>query len=304
QRHAAIAIERRSRPSHTSSPANSTSNYPLETAKSRKITEQNDITLHLASDELLLGVRETVATTRPTSVSETALIDDQAMFVIPPALSRKLATRGYWPVKRMLDIVLALVLMIVLFPLYVLLAIVCALDVGFPILFWQQRPGLGARSLRVYKFRTMGTSHTSAGHLRSDKERTSWIGRLIRSRRLDELPQLLAILTGKMSFVGPRPLLPVDQSQAVRCRLLIRPGLTGWAQVSGGRTVSPLDKAALDLWYIQNASLRLDVKILMKTGLLLLTGDQYQAGMIAVAWEDLRRSGIVRLSRENEEAHC
>lgn len=138
---------------------------------------------------------------------------------------------------------------------------------------------------------------------RGDQERTSRIGAVIRGLRLDELPQLFAILVGQMSFIGPRPLLPADQSHAYRCRLLIRPGLTGWAQVSGGRALSPLNKAALDLWYIQNASLALDMKILFKTVVVLLVGERYHGRTIAEAWKDLRRSGVVRLSGGNGEAH-
>ena len=121
----------------------------------------------------------------------------------------------------------------------VLAAVLVGASVGLPVLFWQQRPGLGGRPFRVYKFRTMRAAHSSDGRRLSDKERVSQMGTLMRRLRLDELPQLFNIFRGDMSFIGPRPLLPCDQSDAYRARLLVRPGLTGWAQVVGGRDISP-----------------------------------------------------------------
>jgi hypothetical protein len=98
-----------------------------------------------------------------------------------------------------------------------------------------------------------------------DEKRSSAIGRFLRRTRFDELPQLYNILVGEMSFVGPRPLLPEDQPDGDMTRLLVRPGLTGWAQINGGRDLSVKDKTALDVWYVKNASLWLDVKILLQT---------------------------------------
>src|SRR5208337_5259211 len=104
--------------------------------------------------------------------------------------------------------------------------------------------------------------------------------------------QLFNILRGEMSFVGPRPLLPRDQPEAYRARLLVRPGLTGWAQVVGGRDISPEDKAALDVWYVRNASLALDIEIAIRTVPVVLFGERISVSLIERAWRDLSESGV------------
>jgi len=109
---------------------------------------------------------------------------------------------------------------------------------------------------------------------------------------MDELPQLVNILRGEMSFVGPRPLLPADQAIAHAARLLVRPGLTGWAQVKAGREVSAANKAALDVWYVKNASLKLDVIIVAQTVRMLLLGERINYSAIRQAWTELHRAGI------------
>jgi lipopolysaccharide/colanic/teichoic acid biosynthesis glycosyltransferase len=140
----------------------------------------------------------------------------------------------------------------------------------------------------------MSAAYNSMGRALSDEERTSGIGVFLRRTRLDELPQLLNILRGDMSFVGPRPLLPRDQDDAYRARLLVRPGLTGWAQVVGGRAISAEDKAALDVWYVRNASLTLDAKIALKTVPLVIFGETISRRLIENAWADLRTAGVLR----------
>jgi lipopolysaccharide/colanic/teichoic acid biosynthesis glycosyltransferase len=182
--------------------------------------------------------------------------------------------------------------MILLAPLFVLATLLALIDVGRPLLFWQQRPGLGGRPFRIYKFRTMGGAHDEDGRRLSDEERVSIIGRTLRRTRLDELPQLFQILLGQMSFVGPRPLLPVDQPLGSEARLLVRPGLTGWAQVKGGRQISALDKAALDVWYVRNASLKLDLEILVRTALTLVFGERPHESAIRQAWDDGNRAVV------------
>lgn len=178
---------------------------------------------------------------------------------------------GLYPVvKRALDIIGALVLMLCCLPLITLTALLVAIDVGFPLLFWQQRPGRFNTPFRLYKFRTMRPAsrkmdEARLAHKSRDHARMSWIGRLIRKLHLDELPQLYHILMGEMSFVGPRPLLPDDQPQNGQARLSIRPGVTGWAQVHGGDALTPDQKLLLDMWYIQNMSLWLDILICLKT---------------------------------------
>jgi hypothetical protein len=125
----------------------------------------------------------------------------------------------------------------------------------------------------------------------SDAERQSRLGRFLRRSRLDELPQLYNILVGDMSFVGPRPLLPVDQSPAFAARLAVRPGLTGWAQIKGGRELTASDKAALDIWYVRNASLWLDLRILFGTLGVIRHGEQTDFNAIRQAWRELRSCG-------------
>jgi lipopolysaccharide/colanic/teichoic acid biosynthesis glycosyltransferase len=114
------------------------------------------------------------------------------------------------------------------------------------------------------------------------------VGRFLRRLRLDELPQLFNILLGEMSFVGPRPLLPVDQPGGTSARLSVAPGLTGWAQVNGGRELSAMDKTALDLWYIKNASILLDLKIAFRTVFMLINGEHPNRAAIQQAWEDIK----------------
>ena len=163
--------------------------------------------------------------------------------------------------------------------------------------FWQQRPGKNSRPFKLYKFRTMADAHDRQGRRIPDEQRSSAIGNFLRQTRFDEFPQLYNILIGEMSFVGPRPLLPVDQPEGDKTRLLIRPGLTGWAQVNGGRTLSVNDKTALDIWYVKNASLWLDFKILMRTALFVLRGERTTAASTrearAPAWLFLRRRGKI-----------
>jgi hypothetical protein len=130
--------------------------------------------------------------------------------------------------------------------------------------------------------------------LLSEAERQSRLGRFLRRIRLDELPQLYNILVGDMSFVGPRPLLPVDQSPAFAARLAVRPGLTGWAQIKGGRELSASDKAALDIWYVRDASLWLDLRILFGTVAVVYRGEETDFNAIRQAWRELRSCGTSR----------
>jgi len=215
-------------------------------------------------------------------------------FAIPPDETLRLARRPYWKVKRTFDILLSGALLIVLSPAFVLVAALVGLTIGFPVLFWQRRPGLGGRPFHLYKFRTLSAALDRQGRIRSDEERMSRIGSFLRRTRLDELPQLINILRGDMSFVGPRPLLPRDQSDAFRARLLVRPGLTGWAQVIGGRAITAKDKAALDVWYVKHATLALDLSIALRTIPMVVLGERIDRHMIARAWQDLRAGGIIQ----------
>lgn len=200
--------------------------------------------------------------------------------------------RGYWTVKRGLDAVAASCLLLAAAPLLLVGALLAAADVGLPVMFWQQRPGLGGRPFRLYKVRTMAAAVDGDGNPIPDRDRLSPMGDVLRRTRLDELPQIWSILRGEMSFIGPRPLLPVDQGSAYAARLMVRPGLTGWAQVKGGRDISPADKAALDVWYILNASFWLDVQIAVETVRMVILGERIDRAAIDRAWRDLRAQGV------------
>ena len=222
------------------------------------------------------GAVETVE--RPTSVS-----------IMPRITSGSIG--GYRYVKRVMDVLAAAILILILAPLGALIAALVAVDVGLPVVFWQKRPGRYGRLFRVYKFRTMHAAHDEEGNRIPDQQRSSKFGELLRRSRLDELPQLYNILVGQMSFVGPRPLLPIDHAPGGEHRLVVRPGLTGWAQVNGGRELSPEDKAALDLWYIKNMSLALDFRIALRTCAVVIAGERVEREAILTARECYRPFG-------------
>jgi lipopolysaccharide/colanic/teichoic acid biosynthesis glycosyltransferase len=194
--------------------------------------------------------------------------------------------RAYWRRKRVFDLTIAAIFVVLAMPLILIVGLVVALDVGLPTVFWQQRPGLRGRPFKLYKFRTMRSAHDSSGVRIPDAQRLSSIGRFLRRTRLDELPQLYNILIGEMSFVGPRPLLHAEQA-ACAARLLGPPGLTGWAQINGGREVATRDKAALDIYYLRHASLWLDIIILGRTFSTLLGGERAHVEAVGQAWREL-----------------
>jgi lipopolysaccharide/colanic/teichoic acid biosynthesis glycosyltransferase len=135
----------------------------------------------------------------------------------------------------------------------------------------------------------MGRPYDADGRRIEDAHRLSATGRFLRRFRLDELPQLFNILIGEMSFIGPRPLLQADQFPGLDARLAVRPGMTGWAQIKGGRELSAADKAALDVWYIRNACFRVDLEILVGTLRVVLLGERAADGdAIRSAWHELR----------------
>jgi len=197
------------------------------------------------------------------------------------------ARRPYWRLKRVQDLVLAPLLLVVLAPVFLLAVILVACDVGRPLIFRQKRPGARGAPFQIYKFRTMRAPLDRDGRVRPDDQRVSAIGRFLRASRLDELPQLVNVLKGEMSFIGPRPLLPVDQVPGLEARLAIPPGITGWAQVNGGRGLTAPEKAALDLWYLQEASLRIDARIFLATIATIFRGDITNRAAIAAAWRAL-----------------
>jgi lipopolysaccharide/colanic/teichoic acid biosynthesis glycosyltransferase len=196
--------------------------------------------------------------------------------------------------KRMVDMFGAAFLIFILTPVAMLVALIVALDVGFPVIFWQQRPGLHGRRFKLYKFRTMRPPHDKHQARIPDDQRSSTIGQLLRRTRLDELPQLYNVLVGDMSLIGPRPLLPRDQSPDYAVRLSVRPGITGWAQVNGGRIISTPDKLILDTWYVQNASLALDLAIIFRTVKMILLGDRINTDAVNHARSNLGLKTLLR----------
>lgn len=189
----------------------------------------------------------------------------------------------YSRVKRLIDAISAAILVLLFLPLLVIAAMVVVLDVGSPVLFWQQRVGRDGRELQIYKLRTLRPPFDGKGHRIPEEQRLSWIGSLLRRTRIDELPQLLNVLVGDMSLIGPRPLLPQDQPRNSAIRLTVRPGITGWAQVNGGARLSATEKEALDVWYIRNASPWVDLRIIGMTLLSLLRGDRRSEKALAQA---------------------
>ena len=176
--------------------------------------------------------------------------------------------------KRGMDILLASLALIVLSPVMLALAALVWRQLGAPVLFRQVRPGRAARPFTLRKFRTMRAACDTSGNALPDAERLTAFGRFMRRTSLDELPQLWNVLTGEMSLVGPRPLLTeyltVYSPEQAR-RHEVRPGITGWAQVNGRNALTWEDKFRLDVWYVDNRSLMLDLKILCLTVLSVLT---------------------------------
>lgn len=170
--------------------------------------------------------------------------------------------------KRLLDIVIALLALVLLLPLLLLVAFLVRVKLGAPVLFRQTRPGLHGKPFAMIKFRSMRDAVDANGQPLPDHERLTRFGQLLRSTSLDELPELWNVLKGEMSIVGPRPLLmeylPLYSPEQTT-RHNVRPGMTGLAQISGRNAISWQQKFQLDTWYVQHQSLWLDVKIMLKT---------------------------------------
>lgn len=170
--------------------------------------------------------------------------------------------------KRLLDVVVASIGLVLLSPLMAALALLVRARLGSPVLFAQERPGLRGRPFRIWKFRTMSDARDASGETLPDERRLTPLGRFLRGASLDELPELFNVLRGDMSLVGPRPLLmeylPLYTTEQAR-RHEVRPGITGWAQVNGRNAISWEEKFALDVWYVDNRSLPLDLRIMALT---------------------------------------
>jgi len=171
-------------------------------------------------------------------------------------------------IKRLIDILVACSGLAVLLPLLILLAFFVRLKLGGPVIFRQCRPGKDGASFILYKFRSMRDAIDSSGRLLPDEQRLSPLGQVLRSTSLDELPELVNVIRGDMSLVGPRPLLeeyiPLYSHRQAR-RHNVRPGITGWAQVNGRNALGWNERLEMDVWYVENQSIWLDLKIMWLT---------------------------------------
>jgi len=193
----------------------------------------------------------------------------------------------YCYAKRMLDVLGAVVILTAVFPFLIVIAVLVWVNIDKPILFCQVRPGFKGKPFIMFKFRTMNSACDSQGHLLPDADRLTPFGRFLRSTSLDELPELINVLYGEMSFVGPRPLLMeyLDRYTPEQMRRHdVLPGITGWAQVNGRNALTWEEKFAFDVWYVDHQSLWLDAKILVRT-----------------MWTVLRREGISQPGRETAD---
>ena len=170
--------------------------------------------------------------------------------------------------KRIIDIFGSITGLLLLSPVFFVLAILIRRRMGAPVLFRQSRPGKDARSFQMLKFRSMRDATDATGQPLSDTERLTSFGKKLRATSLDELPGLWNVLKGEMSLVGPRPLLveyvPIYSPEQAR-RMEVRPGITGWAQVNGRNAINWDEKLALDVWYVDNRTIWLDLKIIWMT---------------------------------------
>ncbi|WP_281271001.1 sugar transferase [Paenibacillus prosopidis] len=170
--------------------------------------------------------------------------------------------------KRLFDLLVSCTLLLALSPIIVITAILVRFKLGMPIVFKQKRPGLHGMPFYVYKFRTMTDETDSLGNLLPDHIRLTAFGSFLRKYSLDELLQLINVIKGELSLVGPRPLLmeylPLYTEEQAK-RHQVRPGITGWAQINGRNAISWEDRFERDIWYVENQSLRLDLKILLLT---------------------------------------
>jgi sugar transferase EpsL len=177
--------------------------------------------------------------------------------------------------KRAIDIFLAVVLFIAFLPAFIVIPIIILIKDGGPVLFKQKRPGLNAVPFEIYKFQTMKVLYSKDGNLLPDSDRLTKLGKLLRRYSLDELPQLLNVIKGDLSFVGPRPLLmeylPLYTKEQTR-RHEVMPGITGWAQINGRNNLLWEEKFKLDVWYVENTNVILDLKILFITIIRVFSG--------------------------------
>lgn len=206
-------------------------------------------------------------------------------------------------VKRLLDLVVASSALFVLFPLLFVTALCTLLEDGRPVFFRQQRAGRGGEAFSIFKFRSMRVNDApvaTMGAVTGSHPLVTRVGRIIRRTKIDELPQLLNVLRGELSLVGPRPTLleqAADYDAFEARRLSLKPGVTGWAQVSGGIYLPWEERIALDVWYIDHWSLALDFEILLRTVGVILVGEKLNQRALESALEHERSHGHGKLRR-------
>lgn len=229
--------------------------------------------LYAAAERQDILVQDAAELLRTDAASGRSTVSRQNPAAVPLA-----AGQGWrWAVKRLADVAIAAFLLIATSPAMLVTALAVRVLLGSPVIFHQVRPGRHLHAFTLYKFRTLVDGHLPDGTILDDEARQTNFGRCLRNTRLDELPQLWNVLIGEMSLIGPRPLLPRDLPElggAVHERFMVRPGLTGWAQVSGGNRLTTEQKLALDLWYIHNYSPLLDLKIAARTVRMIFRGEQ------------------------------
>lgn len=219
--------------------------------------------------------------------------------------------------KRLADIAVSFTGLLVLSPLLLLIAAAIRLSMGPGVLFCQERPGLGARIFTMYKFRTMLDVRDSQGGMLPDEKRLTRLGAFLRRTSLDELPELVNVLKGEMSLVGPRPLLVeylglYSAEQARRHE--VRPGITGWAQVNGRNAISWEQKFEHDVWYVDHHSLALDLKILVRTVVAVfrregisqeghVTAERFEGSRDTSPQSDSGAGAVMGLAESRERSH-
>jgi len=192
--------------------------------------------------------------------------------------------------KRILDLALTIPALIALSPVLVVTSILVRINLGSPVLFKQIRPGLHEKLFAIFKFRTMTNTRDAKDNLLPDKQRLTALGKFLRKKSLDELPQLLNVIKGDMSLVGPRPLLVEYLNRynpEQHRRHDVKPGITGWAQINGRQDLKLSQRIELDIWYVVNQSLLLDIKILFRSAIVVFHGKGIQPGQGPRTLDDL-----------------